>query len=82
MAKNGVTTRELVNALRDLNFVERERRGDHVMFAHKDKGVLVTVPTSHQFVPLVHLRAIEKSLEGFDIISSVKFEKKLGVQTG
>ena len=82
MAKTGVTTRELINALRDLNFTERERRGSHVMFAHKGKGVLVTVPTSRQFVPLVHLLAIEKSLEGFDIISSAKFEKKLGVQMG
>jgi len=82
MAKNGVTTRKLISALRDLNFVERESRGDHVMFAHKDKGVLVTVPTARQFVPLIHLRAIEKSLEGFDIISSAKFEKKLGMQMG
>jgi predicted RNA binding protein YcfA (HicA-like mRNA interferase family) len=80
MPRNGVTTRELVNVLRDLDFVERERRGSHVMFAHKHKGVMVTVPTSRQFVPLVHLRAIEKSLEGFNIISPAKFEKKLGVQ--
>jgi predicted RNA binding protein YcfA (HicA-like mRNA interferase family) len=80
MPKNNVvTTRDLVSVLRALNFVERERRGSHVMFAHKDKGVVVTVPTSRQFVPLVHLRAIEKSLEGFNIISSAKFEKKLGV---
>ena len=79
MPKNGVTTRDLISALKDLNFVERQRRGSNVMFAHKDKGVIVTVPTSNHFVPLVYLRAIEKSLEGFNIISSSKFEKKLGV---
>jgi predicted RNA binding protein YcfA (HicA-like mRNA interferase family) len=80
MPKNNVvTTRNLVNVLRDLNFVERERRGSHVMFAHRNKGVVVTVPTARQFVPLVHLRAIERSLEGFNIISPVKFEEKLGI---
>lgn len=79
MTKNGVTTRELLSVLKDLNFVERERRGSHVMFAHKDKGVVVTVPTSRHFVPLVYLRTIEKLLDGFDIIPSGKFEQELGV---
>ena len=79
MHKNGVTTHDLINVLKGLNFVERQRRGSHVMFAHKDKGVIVTVPTSHHFVPSVYLLAIEKSLDGFNIISPGKFEKKLGV---
>jgi predicted RNA binding protein YcfA (HicA-like mRNA interferase family) len=82
MTKNGVTTRKLVNALRNLNFVERQRRGHHVMLAHRHNGALVTVPTSRQFAPLIYLLAIEKLLEGFDIISSVKFKKKIGMQAG
>jgi predicted RNA binding protein YcfA (HicA-like mRNA interferase family) len=77
MAKQLVTTRDMVRVLRELGFSESDRLGAPTLFHHRKKGASVTLPTSRSYVPTVHLRAIEQTMENYDIISRRDFEKKL-----
>ena len=79
MAKQLVATRTLVRVLRELGFSESNRLGTHTLFHHGKKGASVTLPTSRLYVPTVHLRAIEQTMENYEIISRRDFEKKLDV---
>jgi len=80
MSKRAVTTRNLVHVLKQLGFNEAARRGGHTLFQHRKKGAAVTVPTDRPYVPMVHFRTIERTMENYDIISRLKFEKKLDAQ--
>jgi predicted RNA binding protein YcfA (HicA-like mRNA interferase family) len=79
MPKRVVTTRDLVGVLKQLGFNEAAKRGGHTLFQHRKKGA-VTVPTDRSYVPMVHFRAIERTMENYDIISRLEFGKKLDVQ--
>jgi predicted RNA binding protein YcfA (HicA-like mRNA interferase family) len=80
MAKKSVTTRNLVKVLRDLGFLERRKKSGHLLMAHSQKGALVTIPTARSFVPIVHLQAIERSLESYGVISRDEFEDRLDIR--
>jgi len=80
MPKRVVTTRDLVGVLRQLGFSEVTKRGSHTLFQHRQKGASVTLPTGRSYVPMVHLRAIEQTMENYNIISRPEFEKKLDIQ--
>jgi predicted RNA binding protein YcfA (HicA-like mRNA interferase family) len=80
MPKKNVATRDLVKVLRDLGFVERRKKGGHLLMAHAQKGALVTIPTARSFVPVVHLQAIERSLESYGVISRDEFEDRLDIR--
>jgi predicted RNA binding protein YcfA (HicA-like mRNA interferase family) len=75
-----VTTRDLVGVLKQLGFDEAAKRGGHTLFQHRKKGAAVTVPTDRPYVPMVHFRTIERTMENYDIISRLELEKKLDVQ--
>jgi predicted RNA binding protein YcfA (HicA-like mRNA interferase family) len=77
MAKRLATTRDVVRLLRELGFSESNKSGTHTLFRHRTKGASVTLPTGRPRVPTVHLRAIEQTMENYDIISRHEFEKKL-----
>jgi len=80
MPKRAVTTRDLVGVLKQLGFNEAAKRGGHTLFQHRKKGAAVTVPTDRPYVPMVHFRTIERTMENYDIISRLEIEKKLDVQ--
>jgi predicted RNA binding protein YcfA (HicA-like mRNA interferase family) len=69
MAKDRVSTRDLVDTLRRLGFSEKRRQGSHVIFEHKKTGYMVTVATNRPFVPLIVLRTIQRGLEYHNILS-------------
>jgi hypothetical protein len=39
----------------------------------------VTLPAARPYVPMVHLPAIEQTMENYDIISRRDFDKKLDI---
>lgn len=80
MPSKQVTAREMVEALRKLGFRESAKRGDHVLFQHPKSGVILSLPTGERHVRLVVIRAIERSLENFDIVSPNGFRKMLNIE--
>jgi predicted RNA binding protein YcfA (HicA-like mRNA interferase family) len=78
MPKQTVTPQEVRKVLIKLGFVETDL-GSHALFRHKSKKASVTLPTRLRNVPTVHLRAIEQTLENYNIMSRDEFEEQLEV---
>jgi predicted RNA binding protein YcfA (HicA-like mRNA interferase family) len=79
MPSKQVSVRELSQVLRQLGFVEKARRGSHLLLQHPDKHVLLSLPTGERYVRIVILRSIEKSLENFKVVGRSQFRKMLGI---
>lgn len=72
-----LSTREFVNALRAMGFVEKAKAGSHLMLRHHRTGLLVTLPTDRAFVPIVHIRAITEQLRNYRITTPEEFRRVL-----
>ena len=64
---DATSTREMLEALRGIGFVEASRHGSHLMLRHQKTGLLVTLPTDRAYVPLVYMRAILQQLINYRI---------------
>jgi predicted RNA binding protein YcfA (HicA-like mRNA interferase family) len=80
MPSKQVSVREMSHVLHQLGFVERARRGAHVLLQHPDKGVMINLPTGERYVRLIILRSIEKSLENYHVVNRHEFRKRLGIE--
>ena len=62
-----ISTRNLVNAMRAVGFVDKSRYGSHLVLRHQSTGLLLTIPTDRSFVPVVHIQAIKQQLRNYRI---------------
>ena len=80
MPSKQVSVREMNAVLHRLGFEEKARRGSHLLLQHREKNMLLTLPTGERYVRLVILRSIENSLENYHIVDKRGFRKMLGIE--
>ena len=77
MPRKPAKTRNLIRALQQMGFVASGRRGTHAIFRHAGTGLVITLPTNRDEIPLVYLRSIERQIGNFDIVSDDELQKLL-----
>ena len=77
MQRKPVKTKHLVRTLEQLGFVATNGDAGHAIFRHEKTGLVVTLPTNLDEIPLVYLRSIELQLGNFNIVPDDKFQRLL-----
>ncbi len=77
MPRKPLKTRDLVKTLEQLGFVAARRKNGHTIFRHEGTGLIITLPTNVEEIPLLYLRSIERQIGNFDIVSDDKLRKLL-----
>lgn len=78
MPRCQVAADDLINLVERIGFVRlRAGKGDHAVFRHEATGLLVSLPTGDNDLRPIHVLAIQKQLDNFNIVPEEKFEKML-----
>ncbi len=78
MPRKAIAALDLINFIERMGFVRlRAGKGGHALFRHQATGLLVTLPAEAKELRPVFVRAIQKQLDNFNIVSEEKFEKML-----
>jgi predicted RNA binding protein YcfA (HicA-like mRNA interferase family) len=77
MLRKPVKTERLVKTLEQLGFVASSSEAGHTIFRHAKTGLVVTLPTNLDEIPLVYLRSIELQIGNFNIVPDEKLQRLL-----
>jgi predicted RNA binding protein YcfA (HicA-like mRNA interferase family) len=77
MLRKPVKTKRLIKTLGQLGFVATNSGTRHTIFRHVKTGLLVTLPTNLDEIPLVYLRSIERQIGNFNIVPDEKLQRLL-----
>jgi predicted RNA binding protein YcfA (HicA-like mRNA interferase family) len=77
MPRKPVKTRDLIKTLEQLGFVSSRRREGHTIFKHGGTGLIITLPTNVDEIPLLYLRSIERQIGNFNIVPDDKLQRLL-----
>ena len=77
MLRKPVKTKRLIKTLHQLGFIATRRTFGHTIFRHEGTGLVVTLPTNLDEIPLIYLRSIERQIGNFDIVSDDELQSLL-----
>jgi predicted RNA binding protein YcfA (HicA-like mRNA interferase family) len=72
-----VSARALLQILKELGFVELRHTAGHVLIRHRDKKLVVTLPSGNQLVAPSIVQGILRQIENFNIESREELAKRM-----